>query len=121
MTYAIDADIPHDFEEYQLKPQQAQVEIPYSICFLSDIEMAYAFTCIKVSGYLPCFEILKQAGTYYKYEPDKRTYTIREIGKPSSGPSPPLPLIRRYNGEPETVQPFFKNHFFFNNKKNKTT
>lgn len=89
MTYAIDADIPHDFEEYQLKPQQAQVEIPYSICQLSDIDMTYAYTCIKVSGYLPCFEILKLSGTYYIYEPDKRPYTFREIGKPSLGPSPP--------------------------------
>ena len=94
MIYVMDADIPHDFEQYQPKTRQEQYEVPFAVCLISELEMAYAFTCIRVSGFLPCAEILKQTGTHYSYQPDQRPYTLRELGKPSSGPSPPL--VKRY-------------------------
>ena len=90
MIYSINAESRHDLEEYRLKPQKVKIEIPYSFCLLSEIDLAYAFTFKKVSGYLPCSDILKQTGTFYTYQPDHRPYTFRALGKPSRGLSPPL-------------------------------
>ena len=90
MIYSINSEHRHDIKEYQLKPQKAKIEIPYSVSFLSEIERAYAFTFKKVTGYLIHPAILKKSGTFYTYQPDQRPYTFRAIGKFSPGPSPPL-------------------------------
>jgi hypothetical protein len=78
-----------NFDEYQLQLTKPQLEALEFYITLSDIERAYAFTLIRVSGYLPWFRTLKLPGTLYTYIPDQRPITMRLIGKPSPGPAPP--------------------------------
>src|SRR5664279_1720875 len=89
MIYSINTESQQDIEEYQLKPQKAKVEVPDSICMLSDLDIAYTLAFKVVSINLPCSEILKQTGTFYTFQPDQRPITFRKIGKHSPGPSPP--------------------------------
>ena len=49
----------------------------------------YYVEVIKVKGILPFPQKLREPGTYYVYNPDKRPITHRLLGKPALGPSPP--------------------------------
>jgi hypothetical protein len=49
----------------------------------------YYIEVIKVKGTLPFPQKLREPGTYYVYNPDKRPITHRLLGKPALGPSPP--------------------------------
>lgn len=89
MQYLVNGDYPTDFDEYELQLWEPQFEAFEFCILLSDIEKAYSFTLIQVSGYLPWFHTLKLPGTLYKYIPDQRPITMRLIGKPSPGPAPP--------------------------------
>jgi hypothetical protein len=89
MPYSIYRNLPETIEEYELLLHEPQFESCDFYISLSDIERAYAFTLIKVDSYRPCFRTLRKPGTLYKYSPDQRPITMRLIGKPSPGPSPP--------------------------------
>lgn len=92
MRNIVKGDFPTDFDEYELLLAEPQFAICEFYIPLSDIERAYSFTLIRVSGYLPWFHTLKLPGTLYTYSPDQRPITMRLIGKPSPGPAPPALL-----------------------------
>lgn len=92
MQNIVKGDYPTGLDEYELLLAEPQFEICEFYISLSDIERAYSFTLIRVSGYRPWFHTLKLPGTLYKYSPDQRPITMRLIGKPSPGPAPPAIL-----------------------------
>jgi len=83
-------DLSADFFEnfVHLTGEQVQ-ELPAYFVMLSDLEIGYTFTLLKVSGYRPSLRRIKLPGYLYAYIPDQRPITLQLIGKPSSGPSPP--------------------------------
>jgi hypothetical protein len=89
MINVLNGDFPTGLDEYELLLAEPQFTICEFYISLSDIERAYSYTLIRVSGYLPWFYTLKLPGTLYKYIPDQRPITMRLIGKPSPGPAPP--------------------------------
>jgi len=83
-------NLPKDFlEVYQDQLQKQLGDLSVYFLSLSDIDIEYCYTVIKISIYFPAFCKPFISGTLYKYFPDQRPITMRLIGKPSSGPSPP--------------------------------
>lgn len=80
---------------YQTLLERQVEELPFYFLSLSDIEREYSYTVIVISGHFQTPRILKLPGTLYKYIPDQRPITMRQIGKPSSGPSPPQEIYIR--------------------------
>lgn len=89
MIHFLSMTDPDEIKEYDELLCESFTESIEFYVSLSDIDRAYAFTLIKVSSYLPWFYILKLPGTLYKFVPDQRPFTLKLIGKPSLGPSPP--------------------------------
>ena len=88
-------EIPDDFiEAYQIYLEKEVRELPIYFLSLSDLDVAYTYAIVKVSDFRPAFRTLKLPDNLYKYIPDQRTITVRLIGKPSSGPSPPVIILR---------------------------
>ena len=84
-------DLPEDFlNEYQFKLDEEVLALPAYFTLLSDIEIGYSYTLVKAKWLHPSQYTLKLPGTLYTYIPDQRPLTIQMIGKPSSGPSPPI-------------------------------
>lgn len=87
-------DKPADYSDeyiYQQFQEQFQ-QLPEYYLSLSDIELGYFLAVIKIKDFRPAIRTLKLPVNLYSYIPDKRTITIQHIGKPSSGPSPPLQI-----------------------------
>lgn len=87
-------ELPEDYFEscqiYLVKQDQDLHE--YYLSFYN-IDIAYSYTIVKPGGYKLTFRKFKLPGTLYEYVPDQRPITIRQIGKPSSGPSPPQIIL----------------------------
>lgn len=83
-------ELPEDyFESCHICLVKQDQDLPEYYLSFYDIDIAYSYTLVKLGEYKPTFRKFKLPGTLYEYVPDQRPITIRQIGKPSSGPSPP--------------------------------
>lgn len=83
-------ELPADFlNQNQFELEDEVYALTAFFALLSDIELAYSYTLVKAKWLHPSQYTLKLPGTLYDYIPDQRQLTIRMIGKPSLGPSPP--------------------------------
>jgi len=84
-------ELPDDFlNEHQFLLEVEVIALPAFYTMLSDIEIGYSYTLVKAKWLHPSQYTLKLPGTLYAYIPDQRPLTLQMIGKPSSGPSPPI-------------------------------
>lgn len=59
------------------------------LLYVTDTESNYSFNVIIWLGLRWLYELKLVKRMLYAFDPDQRPYTLRLIGKPSSGPSPP--------------------------------
>lgn len=79
-------------DENQFILSLQDIVMPERLWSLSEVDVQYLFTVIKVKGRKPQVFAKPLIKTLYSYCPDQRPNTMRLIGKPSEGPSPPLPF-----------------------------
>lgn len=79
-------------DENQFILSLQDIVMPERLWSLSEVDVQYLFTVIKVKGRKPREIVKPHIKTLYSYCPDQRPNTMRLIGKPSEGPSPPLPF-----------------------------
>lgn len=65
------------------------IEYEDLLLYVSDIEKNYSLTVVIWHGQRWLHELKLVKKLLYSFDPDQRPYTLRMIGKPSSGPSPP--------------------------------
>lgn len=72
-----------------LTDPEAIFEFEDLLLYVSDIEKNYSFTLVIWHGQRWFYELKLVKKMLYAFDPDQRPFTLRMIGKPSSGPSPP--------------------------------
>ena len=82
----------HFPDENQFILSLQDIVMPDRFWSLSEVDVQYLFTVIKVKGRKPREIVKPHIKTLYSYCPDQRPNTMRLIGKPSEGPSPPMPF-----------------------------
>lgn len=75
--------------QYFFETQEPSWELEEIWLYISDIEKNYKLSVVILHGQRLLIELPYLKRMLYVFEPDQRPYTLRLIGKPSSGPSPP--------------------------------